>query len=160
MFYALHTNFEWVKENVNLFVALAPIASMKNAESLDTLSDVLDIVWKVCNYAGIFELFKTSIVQGMVDHLTSPLLSWTGSIEDLVDMVSDSKYANINSAKVSLNKFPNETSLKSLVGLGLLKKHDNFVGMGDTKPCFFYCTPPKVLSLSEVSLPIGLFNGA
>lgn len=160
MFYALNTNHEWVKENVNLFVALAPIASMKNAESLDTLGDVMDVVWKVCNYAGIYELFSTSFVQGMVDHLTSPFLSWTGGIEDLVSTVSDSKYANVNSAKVSLNKFPNKTSLKSLIALGFLNKNENFVAMGDSKPCFFYCTPPKVLSLSEVTVPIGLFNGA
>jgi len=45
MFYALSTNQEWVKEHVNLFVALAPIANMKNATSLDILADILDTTW-------------------------------------------------------------------------------------------------------------------
>ena len=46
MFYALSTNEKWIKERVNLFVALAPIASMRDATSLNTLSYFLNEIWK------------------------------------------------------------------------------------------------------------------
>jgi hypothetical protein len=84
MFYALSSNQDWVKEHVNLFVALAPIANMKNATALNKLSDILNPTWEALRMVGIYEIFKSSIVQSMINDLSSPLLKWTGFIKDLV----------------------------------------------------------------------------
>lgn len=147
MFYALATNQEWVKEHVNLFVALAPIANMKNSKSLDVLADILNPVWKTLNLAGIYEVFKSEIMQEMINDLSSPLMKWTGLITDLLRDVSGTKYGNPTAAKVSTNRFPNETSVKSLIHLGLLNKEENFVNMSENKPCFMFCQAAPVLSL-------------
>ena len=80
MFYALSTNQQWVKEHVNLFVALAPIANMKNSKSLDVLSDILMVTWKALDELGVYEVFKASIKQEFINDLSSPILRWTGFI--------------------------------------------------------------------------------
>jgi len=63
MFYELSQNQEWIKERVNLFVALAPIASMKNSTAIRPLSDILEVTWGSLNLAGIYEVFKASVKQ-------------------------------------------------------------------------------------------------
>lgn len=94
MFYALSTNQEWVKEHVNLFIALAPIASMKNSKAIDVLSDILEPTWKLLDTLGIYEVFKSTIKQSLVNDLSGPFMSWTGWIKDLVADVADTKYGN------------------------------------------------------------------
>jgi predicted phosphodiesterase len=86
-------------------------------------------------------------------------LSWTGILNDLLNAVSDSKYANPTGSKISLNKFPNETSVKSLVHLGQLVANGAFMEMQDS-PCFLLCASPIVLPLNTVTTPIMLINGA
>jgi len=122
MFYALSTNQEWVKDHVNLFVALAPIANMSHSTAVQPLSDILDPVWKSLDLFGIYEVFRKEIYQSLVNDLNSPLLKWTGLLKDLVGAVADTTYGNPIYAKVSTNRFPNETSVKSLIHLGLLNK--------------------------------------
>jgi hypothetical protein len=122
MFYALSTNQEWVKEHVNLFIALAPIANMSHSTAINPLADILNPTWSSLDLLGIYEVFKTSILQSVVNDLNSPLLKWTGLLTDLVGAVADTKYGNPIAAKVSSNRFPNETSVKSLIHLGLLNK--------------------------------------
>ena len=68
----------------------------------------------------IYEVFRTKVKNEVVSDLDSKLIAWTGLLKDLVDAVSDPTYGNPTAAKVSLNRFPNETSVKSLVHLGLL----------------------------------------
>lgn len=122
MFYALSTNQEWVKDHVNLFVALAPIANMSHSTAVKPLSDILDPVWKALDLFGIYEVFRQKIYQSFVNDLNSPLLKWTGLLKDLVGVVADTKYGNPIYSKVATNRFPNETSVKSLIHLGLLNK--------------------------------------
>jgi hypothetical protein len=90
MFYALSTNQEWVKEHVNLFVALAPIASMKNSKAVDPLSDILDTTWEALDFAKIYEVFRTKVKDEIISDLDSKLIAWTGVLKDLIDAVSDS----------------------------------------------------------------------
>jgi hypothetical protein len=61
-----------------------------------------------------------------------------------------------------MNRFPNETSVKSLIHLGLLNKESNFVNMASSKPCFFYCGADQfpILPLNEITVPTALINGA
>jgi len=160
MFYALSTNQEWVKEHVNLFIALAPIANMKNSKAIDILSDILEPAWKILDGLGIYEVFKSTVKQNLINDLSSPFLKWTGWVKDLVADVADTKYGNPTAAAVSTNRFPNETSVKSLIHLGLLNKDENFVNMARDEPCFFYCSANPVLELNQITLPVALFNGA
>lgn len=156
MFYALSTNQEWVKEHVNLFIALAPIASMKNSKAIDPLSDILDATWKFLDFTGIWEVFSNKVKQDLINDLSGHV-SW---VKDIVDDVADTKYGNPIAAKVSTNRFPNETSVKSLIHLGLLNQDGNFVNMATDEPCFFECSTNPVLPLNGVTLPTALFNGA
>jgi len=148
MFYELSTNQEWIKEHVNLFVALAPIANMKHSTAVKPLSDILEPTWKILDTVGVWEIFKPSIKQKLIDVLDSPLLKWTGLVNDLVAAVADAKYGNKIAGEVSSNRFPNETSVKSLIHLGLLNKEGNFVNMLIDKPCFFDCASNEILPLN------------
>jgi len=156
MFYELSQNQEWIKERVNLFVALAPIASIKNSTAIRPLSDILEVTWGSLNLAGIYEVFKASVKQELVNDL-----KFFGLLTDLLNAVSDPKYGNKIYSEVAKNRFPNETSVKSLIALGLLNKDGGFVEMLDDTPCFFFCgSATKTLPLNQVTLPVALFNGA
>lgn len=100
---------------------------MKNSTAIDPLSDILEVTWKTLDTLGIYEVFKSSYKQDLLSALNSPLLAWTGLLNKLVGAVADTKYGNPTASAVSLNRFPNETSVKSLVHLGLLNKEGNFV---------------------------------
>jgi hypothetical protein len=51
MFYELSKNQAWINDRVNLFVALAPIANMKNSVAMKPFADILDTVWLGLNTA-------------------------------------------------------------------------------------------------------------
>jgi hypothetical protein len=61
MFYELSKNQAWINERVNLFVALAPIANMKNSVALKPIVDVMNELWKLLNTAHIWEIFSPKI---------------------------------------------------------------------------------------------------
>tara|TARA_B110000285_G_C14940895_1_gene521965 strand:+ start:456 stop:923 length:468 start_codon:yes stop_codon:yes gene_type:complete len=109
---------------------------------------------------SIYEVFRTKVKDEIISDLDSKLIAWTGLLKDLVDAVSGGKYSNPTAAKVSMNRFPNETSVKSLIHLGLLNQQGNFVNMASNKPCFFYCAAEPILPLNEITIPTALINGA
>jgi hypothetical protein len=51
MFYELSKNQAWINERVNLFVALSPIANMKNSVELYPVVTFLNELWKLVDLA-------------------------------------------------------------------------------------------------------------
>jgi len=123
-------------------------------------SSFLEAGWAALDFAKACAVFVPGKTQRLIEALDSPLFAWTDIIKKLVATVGDTKYGNPIAAKVANNRYPNETSIKSIVHLGYLKKYGNFVNMLIDKPCFFRCTAPEILPLNEVTLPTALFNGA
>ena len=81
--------------------------------------------------AKIWEIFAIKYKQDFVNLVSSPYLSWADLLKKLTDAVAGAKYADPTTAKVALNRFPNQTSIKSLIHLGQLIQHGEFMEMQD-----------------------------
>ena len=101
-----------------MFVALAPIANMKNSTILKPVVDFITPLWSLLNHAHVWEVFNDKIKQDFVNLAESPYLSWTDIINKIVNTVAGAKYTDPTTEKIALNKFPNQTSIKSLIHLG------------------------------------------
>jgi len=79
--------------------------------------------WAALDLAKAWAIFVPGKTQRLIEALNGPLLKWTGIIQKLVDAVGDTKYGNKIASEVANNRFPNETSIKSIIHLGYLKKY-------------------------------------
>ena len=60
MFYALSSNQRWIKDHVNLFIAVAPIARLKYADmdNIKTISKAVGPIDTILNFNHIYALFS------------------------------------------------------------------------------------------------------
>lgn len=128
MFYALtrkHTS-EYLKENINFFISLAPLTQIKHHKSfLLTLFDwVQDEVWWVSEWLGWYEWFGwgDNELMKFTCAIANPICLWSSSL--IFD--GDTSYEDANRFQVYVAHSYKGVSLKTIDHIAQNAKEGNF----------------------------------
>lgn len=127
MFYALATNEDYLKDRINLFVALAPCTRMDHGSLINILSILAKFEWfleaKLAE-VGIYELFgKGWEIEFEKIIKQIPGLSNLRQYEDM----SNQKMDNPEKAKVFEGHFPHGSSVRALAHYAQIHNGKKFV---------------------------------
>lgn len=89
MFFALSSNQTWIKDHVNLFIALAPIARMDytNMFNIQTIAEFTSPIDAILNFNHIYALFSKADKDKFTHIVSSPIFSWA-NIQDRIFMIA------------------------------------------------------------------------
>lgn len=165
MFSALATNEDFLKERVNLFVALAPAMRVDHAKVINLLSVFCafeHILEDKLSDVGIHELFgKGWEVEFQKIVKTIPGLRFLRNYEDL----TNPKYDNIEKSKVFEGHFPHGASTRSLAHWGQIYNNKDFTYFDyhdEKENIKRYGQPkPPAIPVEDISeVPIAMFVGS
>jgi len=128
MFYALATNEIYLKNRVNLFVALGPVTKLTHCKSalIQLFATFKVLLVDTCDLLGIYEFFPANwLTTGAMKLLcgTIPALCELG---DYLIADEDITLDDESRLQVYMGHFPSGTSLRSLDHYGDILNHDRF----------------------------------
>mmetsp|Transcript_14661 Transcript_14661/g.24981 ORF Transcript_14661/g.24981 Transcript_14661/m.24981 type:complete len:275 (+) Transcript_14661:632-1456(+) len=128
MFFALAENEDYLKERVNLFIALAPVIRLSNAKDglLGYVSDHESYVESALSKLGIHDLFSHDWDRRYGFKMICNVIPFLCSTGKYFFITSQTDYNDQSRINISSSKFPGGTSVKQLIHFAQLIKDTSF----------------------------------
>jgi len=162
MFYALAKQEDYLKDKINLFVAMAPVLRLGNtsSKSLKGLANYKFTLGNTLKTFGIYEVMGVKWLS-LVDKICGRMEAFCDMTHDFAE--GDSKYNDAERADVSQGHFPHPASWKQLahyaqsVDSGLFREFDYEEEKNMKK--YGQASPPEI-DVGKIShVPIAMFVG-
>lgn len=131
MFVALSNNIEYIKENVNGFIALGPITKLANIRSKFLNLLAVTKLEEFLSFFGFHELFESNIITTKFTQFTCKKLRML--CDGVLELLADSNYNDNDPERfrVFLGHFPSGCSLKTLKNFAEMVRKKRFVNIND-----------------------------